>query len=639
MQIRFLLLFIIVFIINLNAKDEIEEFFEDSESSGFNNAEIEAIEYYRENPIDLINADPEILIRLKILSLSEAKKIYNFIRKHDEFEYSMITDSLGMSTEIKFILESCTFLKERKEDNELFINFRTTYKNVFEEKYGFRTNNYMGSPLDLNNRFSISQRAFEAGVLTDKKEGEVLLYETYSAYAMFKKKDVELLVGDYNIDFAGGTLFSGAFGKRKTTNSSADIIYLGDGITPNRSTMISDAFRGFAVNAHYYSFPGKMNISLFYSNMARGATVNENNNVTSIYSAGYYRTENEINKKNQLNEEITGVNIQISKGNLIYGINSYYLDYDKRIITDAQSQFSGKYGLFSSGFFYYNFDEYLINAELSIDANTNEALILNFENTFYNQKLALNFRHISENFRSPFGNVLSENSYIGNEFGMYLGYEINSNPFRLNVYSDLYKTYAPTYFVPFPVKGLDIMAELNYRLPDKQNMLLRVKSENKTEAFKDYSLNTKVVSQISKTYCRAEYSIAVNNFNFRTRYEITFNNSKYNKDDGHLGFFEMKYMNKSGFAFNSRLTLFDTDSYDSAIWLFEYAVPGNISTQPLYGQGFRITSGIKYSIHNFDIRLRYGKTVKNNVDEIGSGYELIDDNKRSDIILQVIYSY
>lgn len=636
MRENILILFFIFLTSNLLCQSELENFFETSDENAYNNSQIEAVEYFRDNPINLSTATPDELIRLKVISLSQALIIYRFVNSHPEFQYSMITDSLNFSPEIENILENCTYLKKKFSKRNNFINIRSRYKHNFYETDGLKENKFLGNGLDLNNRIYSEFNNINTGILADKNPGEEKFYDMTSAYIQYTKKDFGVILGDYNLDFANGSLFSSSFGKRKGANSTTDIIFMGNGSSANRSSIENSIFRGVSANGNIFSTIGKFNITGFYSNINRSATVNENNTVTSIYQSGLYRTENEISKKNKVNEQIAGLNLQLDKEFLKFGITSYYLEYDKTVNSTAQSIYSGKSGLFSSSYIYYFKNDFLYTAEVGIDPNQNYLINSAFEYSYARHKIAMNYRYIKPDYRSGYGNMLCESSYLANETGLYSGYSYFRNNFNINLYADLYETFQCTYFIPAPMKGLDLYSELLYKISSKEILLIRLKSENKSDSYKNEILNAKEVSQMTKYYLRFDYTNSLSKqFTIRYRLETTYNQSDFDNEKGYLTFFELKF-NKKIFNINTRITYFDTDSYDSSIWLFEYAVPGYLSTMAMYGQGVRLTISSKINIgKNISLNIRYAALMKNNTDHLGSGYDEIQSNIKNDLILQL----
>jgi len=85
-----------------------------------------------------------------------------------------------------------------------------------------------------------------------------------------------------------------------------------------------------------------------------------------------------------------------------------------------------------------------------------------------------------------------------------------------------------------------------------------------------------------------------------------------------------------------RYALFDTDSYDTRIYTYENNALYVFSIPAYYYQGSRAYILARYSfLKSMDLWIRYGFFLYNNRSSIGSGPQLIEGNKRSDLTVQL----
>ena len=96
----------------------------------------------------------------------------------------------------------------------------------------------------------------------------------------------------------------------------------------------------------------------------------------------------------------------------------------------------------------------------------------------------------------------------------------------------------------------------------------------------------------------------------------------------------------SPWTFSARVTLFDTDDYDSRIYTYEndliyyYAIPA------FSDQGSRFYINVRYKgIRNLTAEIKFAQTRQLDVTSIGSGNDEIQGNIRSEIRAQVIYRF
>ena len=103
-------------------------------------------------------------------------------------------------------------------------------------------------------------------------------------------------------------------------------------------------------------------------------------------------------------------------------------------------------------------------------------------------------------------------------------------------------------------------------------------------------------------------------------------------------FFQDIQYNKLGspFSVSIRYVNFDTDDYDTRIYAYENDIPGVFSIPSYYYQGRRFYALVKFHFSKgIDFWLRYGTTIYDHLNEVGSGYDVINKNHKSDLKLQL----
>ena len=85
-----------------------------------------------------------------------------------------------------------------------------------------------------------------------------------------------------------------------------------------------------------------------------------------------------------------------------------------------------------------------------------------------------------------------------------------------------------------------------------------------------------------------------------------------------------------------RYALFDTDSYDTRIYSYENNALYVFSVPSYYYKGSRAYILARYSfLRSVDLWIRYGFFLYDNRNEIGSGAQLIQGNRKTDITIQL----
>jgi len=370
----------------------------------------------------------------------------------------------------------------------------------------------------------------------------------------------------------------------------------------------------------------------------------DSNIVTAVYSTGLYRTESEINKRNNFHETNIGLNLELKAGKVIIGSDGYFIGYDKELITSSKSVFLGKQGILTSIYSVINFENYLLAGESNRDANGNMAFKANLNIIQIDYNFAFNFRSYSPDFCSPYGSIFGENSYPNNEIGFYTGIELkNLNPFRISSYIDIFSSYERTYYVPKPVKGIDFLTQIEYKFSEYTFFKYKIQIRNKTDAVTiDTKTKEKAIYQRTELNNRLEYTqFLIKTLSVKTRLDfcyVAYESVKPN-ETGLAGYFELNWKIINLLNFGGRISAFSTKSYDSGIWQFESSFPGYMTTPALFGDGYRTYIYLHFEPkRNISLWVKYSLLHKNNVSTIGSSYNEIFDNndKRFYMLVDII---
>jgi hypothetical protein len=88
------------------------------------------------------------------------------------------------------------------------------------------------------------------------------------------------------------------------------------------------------------------------------------------------------------------------------------------------------------------------------------------------------------------------------------------------------------------------------------------------------------------------------------------------------------------------LSYFETDGYDSRIYAFENDVLYGYSIPAFFDKGYHYYVNLHYKFsRSLAFWARFSQTVYSDRSEIGSGLDVINGNKKSQIRLQLICSF
>ncbi len=251
----------------------------------------------------------------------------------------------------------------------------------------------------------------------------------------------------------------------------------------------------------------------------------------------------------------------------------------------------------------------------------------------------INFRSFTPNFRSQYGYNFGESSAPNNEYGLYSGLKYKGiKNILMSAYADFYASYARTYYVPEPIHGIDLFFQTDWKIDKTSKALIRLCSENKTDVI-NINDTGKVVYQKEIYRVRTEFeNQLLKSLSLRIRLEANLIGFEklVNEETGIAGFVEFKWEPFDFLQTGFRFSAFSTNSFESVIYQYEMAMPGYMTTVPLYGDGFRYLAFLKITpINNMDLWFRYSITKKNNVASLSSGYLEILGNRDQRLMIQL----
>lgn len=597
-------------------------------------------EFYSENQLNINKASIRELVKLPFVN----KSLIKDLRKNKTFktksELINAIDSLNTDDITKFVLKECLTIKSIKKQ-EYEASYRIRNKSTLQEKKGFKDGKYLGSPLNMYQKLNLKSPYLELYTIMDKDAGEVAINDFTSASLKYENDGLKVIVGDYNLFYGLGNIIDQSFFSFKNASFISTATEFGNGGSQNKSTLGSNFFRGlFAEYSLPLSYVSNLKISAFYSNYDRTATIDTNRNiVTSIYKSGYYRTQTAYNNFGNLNEKLFGLSAEYNSSALTLGIFSNYLKYNNYILSSSFADFSGKEAVLSSIYVAYNQDRYNIKSELGIDGKQNISVRTNY---LIKINSGLSFltelRFTEPEYRAPYASNFGEQPYLSNEKGVLSGINYTKDNLQLSLFTDIYRSDYRTYSTTQPISGVQYYLDLKYK-QEYTDYAIRINFDQKSDAFNLNNANSKVTEPNHKITTRFDINKQfVAGYKFRARLEFSYKYNDINADEtGKLIQFELKkdYKNINLYT-GINYTIFNTTSFESVIYGYQYQVPGLAYVYPYYGRGTNLSLFAKYKLLEYlDLWIRYNHLFKSNEDTIGTGDELIVGNMRSQLIFQL----
>lgn len=519
------------------------------------------------------------------------------------------------------------------------INIRSRMINDLQERRGFTENKFEGSRPKIYNRFLLKYGGLiDAGLVTEKDAGEKSLNEFTSFHFSLKNYGVikTLAAGDYTLEFGQGLALWSPFALSKGADAIYPVKRKAKIINPYKSTNENNFFRGAAVSIAYDAFL----ISSFYSNNFFDANIDSvSRAILSTPIDGFHRTESEINKKRSARETLYGARVDFidPNDNINTGILFYTSKFSNPFMQELPFDLGGnKFSYYS---FYYNlyFGRINIFGESAFDGRSVASLAsasFSFDKNFSFVTLIRNYPSNHRNIHSfAFG---EHSGATQNEFGIYTGFQWGTFLGEINFYYDQFKFPYATFENPLPSIGNEFLFDLRSKPFHKIETNLRFKYEKKEVTEKIENLES-LVPRLRRAI-RGEIIYEVSK-QLRLRSRLEFNSYVIDEirinEKGFMAFQDVRLSPSQNLSVDCRIILFQTDSFNSAIYEYENDLQGILSNVALYGKGIRWYLIIKYKPVKFvSLSAKYSETYKPLEKILGSGFSEISNNVDNKVSFQ-----
>jgi hypothetical protein len=242
-------------------------------------------------------------------------------------------------------------------------------------------------------------------------------------------------------------------------------------------------------------------------------------------------------------------------------------------------------------------------------------------------------------------NAFAENTTAENEKGFYIGLTAKPTPaFTLSAFYDRFEFPWLKFQVNAPSHGNDYLAQLNYTPSKKFDAYFRIRTRNK------FTNTTATVNGIDYLvpYAQTNYIFNLSytilpSVKLKNRVELVDYKTDQNKTEKGYVIYQDVTFNKMGkpLSFTLRYALFQTDTYNARIYVYENDIPGVYSIPAYYYRGSKFYLMLDYNItRNIEFWIRYSQTVYDNQKVISAGsLTEINGNTKSEIRAQLKFKF
>jgi hypothetical protein len=622
------------------------------------------------NPVNLNKVNAEELRFLNILSEIQIQSLINYRKENGDLQsiYELqAVPEFDLATIYKLVpftrvpdpsseLSSSLFKRAIYEENNFII---TRYERTLQKKKGYNPDiesgkKFKGSPDKFYLRFRTSRPGdFSFGLTAEKDAGEQMVINTSSHQYLFdflsyhaqiqnKGRLKNLIIGDYQSQFAQGLMFGGAFGMGKGAETITTTRRSNIGFTPYTSANEFGLQRGIAAT---YAITKSIYISTFYSSTRRDANLNGNDSedagISSFQLTGLHRNNTELEDRKSIKENNTGIIIHYNRNRIDAGImyNNLTINKPVNVKTSIYNQFafSGTRNENIGAYINYNYKNFLFFGEVANSlpagiggvAGVTAALAPRLD-------ISLLYRKYQRNFYSFYTNAFSEGTMPQNESGVYSGWRYTFNRrFAFAAYMDFFRFPWLRFRSYRPSNGQEWLARISYQPSKQVQMFVQMREEKKVRNMGNDPARYQTAEGTKRNYwINFSYELS-SHLKMKTRaqfstYEIN------NKTTSGSALIQDLSVDFGRFECTARYALFDTDDFDNRQYVYEQDVWLAYSLPNYYGTGIRNFILLEYRLtKKISIWLRYARTRYSNTETIGNGLDQIEGNIKNDVKLQL----
>jgi len=640
---------------------------EDEEQTGYS-VWVEELQSYRQNPLNINTADREQLNLLRVLSDYQINQLLNYREKYGRlysiYEFQVIDGiDRALAESIKpFIRFGASAEARFRPRNAIKYGKHNVFMRMggtLETPRGYIDSaGYPGNRLKYYTRYQYDyNRRVRWGLVAEKDPGEQFFrgaqkqgFDYYTAHLQIRDiGPVENLVaGDFQGQFGQGLVLSSGFRNGKSPyvlNTSKQV----DGLRKYSSTNENEFFRGGGLEVSWKQFE----LTAFASRKKRDANLERDSTrtvITSLNATGIHATENQVEKKDVLQESVIGGQLKWQGKRLNIGASFLASRFGKPVQKETSGLqsygFSGSTSL-NAGLNYRATVKHMqFYGETALDGHGGWATVNGLVLPVSGELAAsIVYRNYQPDYITLYGGAFGEQSGVQNEEGLYMGIEFYPFPgLKVAGYADHYQFPWLSYRKSAPAHGSEYFLKMAYAFNEAFNASLRFKSEKEQEDLtsdaQEYGL--KQLAEVQRGYLRYNQTYNVSEqIELENRFQWAFYQKAGRRENGFMLYQDLRYrFPEFPLQLDTRIALYRTDSYQARVYAYEHDVLYAFSVPAYYGRGMRTYLLLKYeALENLHFWLKIGQTYFANRQEIGTGMNTIEGARKTNLRFQLRYQF
>ncbi len=510
---------------------------------------------------------------------------------------------------------------------------------------------FEGNPLRYYARYRFrAKEALSAGFTAEKDPGEAFFsgsnkkgFDFYSAHLSISPGQFlkNITFGDYVVRAGQGLVLWQGFSAGKSVYA-LDISKTNQGIRPFTSTNENQFFRGVGATLNVAG----TRLHLFYSNKKTDANLVLKDSsatvFTSLPSSGYHRTVNEIADKNSIKDRNTGLVASRQMKHLKVGITFLYrrfnAPFDRKEQLYNRFRFGGTENYAAGANYLFSKGDYQLFGEAAVSRSKGKAFLQGVLGHLHDRlQISALFRHLDRDYQALWAGPFAQNNAAGNETGLYFGTRILPVKYvTLTAYTDIFRSKWIEYTTAAPSTGREYMAQATFRFSERFHFYIRLKNKTEDRKYKDGRRKINREEQTLKSRIHFTFH-PWEPVRLKTRLEHACHREGHESENGFLIFQDVQVApDRIPGKVSARLAWFNTPGYASRIYAYENDLLYTFSIPAFWNKGIRSYLNLKYKINEkTEVWFKWANSLFQDTESIGSGYNEIRGNKKTEVKFQV----
>lgn len=603
----------------------------------------------------------DLILEMQLINTMQAAELYDFKKNNGDiltpFELVYMQSFTQEDVEKLMLFFSFGTKPEKQNNMKHYLWGRhellAQYNRTLEIRDGYQDGAYAGDPGKKYFRYKYKLgQELSMGITAESDPGENTFSgsnpEGFDYYGMhFYIQPGEILqtvaLGDFQTTLGQGLICGqGIWGGKGT--QSTQIRNARQGFRAYSSATEYGFMRGAAIQAGYKNFTAGAFTS--YQNIDASVDTIDKPYIISLSATGLHRTEGEIEKKNAVNEFITGGFVGGRFGNLKANINGIFTKYEHDVVRNNQlydlyDPNGNNFANFSTDFMY-QVQKLSFFGEIAYSSTQSVAQLYGM--TFFPTEsvgLALLYRNYDKEYVALHGYAFGESSGVQNEEGFYFG--LKWLPFKyttVNLYADIFKFPWLRYGEKAPTDGSEYLINVDYSPKRDIDFQTRLKYEKKATTLSDDQFADVTYGELYKWHFQATMDYTPE-WTGQVRLASSFFKQDTAQYKGWLIYYEQFYEpQNSKLSASFRINLFDVEDYLARIYTYERDVLYSFSVPSFQDTGIRYYLNVKWDIlENLSLYARIDRTEFLHKSEISSGNELVENSHKTAVHFKVRWQF